>query len=60
MLLELSAPCADELRTTLDRVVSDMSTELANTDNASYRRLLRERRDRIEDIRSQLEATMQV
>jgi hypothetical protein len=57
MMLELSAAGAEELRSTLDQVLSDMSSEIADTDNANYRRQLRDRRDRLREIQSQLEAT---
>ncbi len=59
MMLELSAPCAEELRSTLDQVLSDMSSEIADTDNPSYRRQLRDRRERLLQIQSQLDATDQ-
>ena len=59
MMLELSAPCAEELRSTLEQVLSDMSSEIADTDSAGYRRQLQERRERLRQIQSQLEATSQ-
>lgn len=57
MMLELSAPCAEELRSTLEQVLSDMSGEIADTDNAGYRRQLQERRERLREIQLQLQAT---
>jgi len=57
MKLELSDALQEELRSTLATVLSDMSTEIADTDNAGYRRQLRERRERLREIQAQLGAT---
>ena len=56
MELELSEPLAEELRSTLEAVVSDMSTEITATDNPTYRQGLRDRREKLRDILSQLDA----
>lgn len=55
MMLELSEPLAEELRTTLGEVLGDMSSEIADTDNPVYRRNLEARRERLTAIRSQLD-----
>ena len=55
MHLDLDDQHADELRTLLDGALGDLSHEIADTDNASYRELLRARRDRLQHIRSELE-----
>lgn len=44
-----------ELRLVLDEALHDLTSEIADTDNASYRTTLRRRRQRIEDIRAELE-----
>ena len=59
MMLELPETLVEELRSTLAEVLSDMSTEIAGTDNASYRHGLRERRERLSAIEAQLDATDQ-
>jgi hypothetical protein len=50
MLVEFSDDQAEELQTTLDVVISDMSSEIADTDNPFYRRGLKDRRDRLRAI----------
>ncbi len=54
MKLDLSEPLADELRSTLEAVLGDMSSEIAGTDNPTYRRELLNRRERLAAIYSQL------
>lgn len=54
MKLELEQSQAEELRATLDEVIGDMSSEIADTDNPAYRRGLEARRERLRSIRSQL------
>ncbi len=56
MILELSDPLVEELRATLEAVVSDMSTEITATDNPAYRQGLRDRRDKLREILSGLDA----
>jgi hypothetical protein len=50
MTLDLSEELAVELRETLDAVMSDMSSEIADTDNAAFRRGLEDRRERLRSI----------
>lgn len=50
MQLELSDHDAQLLREVLDLVVRDLSPEIANTDNAQYRRALIDRRGHIAAI----------
>lgn len=50
MQLELSDHDAQLLREVLDLVVSDLSPEIADTDNARYRRALIDRRGHIAAI----------
>lgn len=57
MKLDLSEPLAEELRSTLESVLGEMSTEIADTDNAAYRRELLSRRERLVAIQSQLGAS---
>jgi hypothetical protein len=57
MILELPEPLAVELRDTLGEVLSDMSSEIAGTDNPAYRRILESRRDRLSTIHSQLDGS---
>jgi len=54
MILELSESVADELRVTLSEVLGDMSSEIADTDNPKYRRVLEVRREHLRSIQSQL------
>ncbi len=57
MKLDLSEPMADELRSTLESVLGEMSSEIADTDNAAYRRELVSRRERLAAIQTQLGAS---
>lgn len=45
----------DELRELLHATLGDLSTEIAGTDNASYRESLRKRRDRLQRVREVLD-----
>ncbi len=54
MQLELNDEQAAELRQILDSVLGDMSSEIADTDNVSYRELLNARRDNARAIRDKL------
>ncbi len=53
-VITLTAEQATELRSVLDQVLGDMSTEIADTDNARFRSALRLRRDLIREIREAL------
>jgi hypothetical protein len=55
MKLELSEEFVEELRKTLGEVIGDMSSEIADTDNPSYRRSLDARRERLRSIVAMLE-----
>jgi hypothetical protein len=39
----------------LDSVITELSPEIANTDNAAYRTMLRGRREQLQAIRSKLD-----
>jgi hypothetical protein len=52
--LELTAQEAAHLRDLLDVAVSDLSPEIAGTDNAEYRAGLRDRRESLRSVRSKL------
>lgn len=54
MILELSDPLAEELKATIEQVVSDMSSEIADTDNPGFRRDLEARRQRLRSIQALL------
>jgi hypothetical protein len=56
MLMELTVTEAEatELRDLLDGSLGDLSSEIAATDNPSYRLSLKERRTRLQAIRAQL------
>jgi hypothetical protein len=54
MELRLTDEQADELRRVLDEVLGDMSSEIADTENPSYRKELNLRREAIRAIRDQL------
>ncbi len=43
--VQLTPAQVEELRSTLESVVSDLGEEIAGTDNAEYRRILRDRRE---------------
>jgi hypothetical protein len=47
MTLDLSEDDVELLRQILDAVIRDLSPEIADTDNPSYRRALRERRNHV-------------
>jgi hypothetical protein len=55
MILDLSASLADELTATLESTISDMSSEIAGTDNPAYRRLLDGRRKRLRAVQAKLQ-----
>ena len=55
MNLALTEPLAQELRVTLSEVISDMSSEIADTDNPEFRRNLDARRERLRAIRAELD-----
>ena len=57
MILNLTESVAEELRDTLGEVLGDMSSEIAGTDNPNYRAKLEVRRERLREIRSQLEGS---
>lgn len=57
MILELSESLAEELRDTLREVLGDMSSEIANTDNPTYREILETRRERLRSIHAQLDGS---
>lgn len=44
-----------ELALLLDEALHDLTGEIADTDNAQYRQLLRRRRALVEDLRSRLD-----
>jgi hypothetical protein len=54
MKLDLTEELADELRSTLESTLLELSSEIADTDNAAYRRELRDRRERLVAIQTQL------
>jgi len=54
MRLELSDDQVQVLMAVLDQVVSDMSPEIADTDNVEYRSELKRRRDLLSQVRAQL------
>jgi hypothetical protein len=54
MQLELSDEQVEVLRDALDSVVGDLSPEIADTDNPTYRRQLVARRDLLRAILSQV------
>ena len=56
MILELSDPLVEQLHDTLEEVVTDMSSEITATDNPMYRQGLRDRREKLRDVLSQLDA----
>jgi hypothetical protein len=59
MILELSDPLVEQLHDTLEAVVTDMSSEITATDNPMYRQGLRDRREKLRDVLSQLDAANQ-
>jgi hypothetical protein len=54
MELTLTDTEATELRDLLDGSLGDLSSEIADTDNPTYRLLLKERRTRLQAVRAQL------
>ena len=54
MELTVTEAEATELRDLLDGSLGDLSSEIADTDNPSYRLTLRERRDRLRSVRDKL------
>ena len=59
MILELSGSLAEELHETIGVVVADMSSEIAATDNPGYRKGLRDRRERLRGVLTQLDEAKQ-
>jgi hypothetical protein len=60
MMVELSDEFSEELGATLANVISDMSSEIADTDNPGYRRELQARRARLQSIVESLEPAVLV
>jgi len=56
MELTLTESEATELRDLLDGSLGDLSSEIADTDNPTYRLALKERRVRLQAVRAQLAA----
>ncbi len=56
MIVDLSQETAEELRVTLEQVIGDMSSEIADTDNPAFRRELEVRRERLRSVHSQLDS----
>lgn len=52
--LQLSTNETLELANLLDASIADLSPEIADTDNADYRTMLRERRESLRTIRGKL------
>jgi hypothetical protein len=50
MTISLTTGQLSELRLTLVAVLGDLSAEIADTDNAAYRRILRDRQLRLREI----------
>lgn len=55
MLIELTEVQCAELQRLLEGTLSDLSSEIADTDNAEYREGLRERRTVLESVLFQLD-----
>ena len=55
MILELTGEEISELRSVLDTALSDLSPEIADTDNAAYRAMLRHRRECLRTVRARLD-----
>jgi hypothetical protein len=51
---------ATELVALLDAAIADLSPEIADTDNAQYRAMLRQRRDLLRSIRGKLSGELPV
>jgi len=56
MELTLTDAQATELRDLLEGSLGDLSSEIADTDNPSYRLALKERRTRLQAVLAQLDA----
>jgi hypothetical protein len=54
MQLDLTDVEAGELRDLLDASLGDLSSEIADTDNPSYRLALKERRERLRGVQQKL------
>ena len=54
MVFHMSEEESVLLREVLDAAIGELSPEIADTDNAGYRRMLKERRDRLVAMREQL------
>jgi predicted RNA binding protein with dsRBD fold (UPF0201 family) len=54
MQLELTTEDTEVLQEALDSVVRDLSLEIADTDNAEFRRGLQARRDRLQALLDQV------
>lgn len=54
MRVDLTDGEAAALRDLLDGYLGDLSSEIANTDNPAFRRMLRERRERLSRARAAL------
>jgi hypothetical protein len=59
MLIELTEAQQAELRELLRATLADLSSEIADTDNATYRQRLRERRTILESVRTLLDGEPQ-
>ncbi len=59
MELTMTDAEASELSDLLDGVLGDLSSEIADTDNPSYRVALKERRERLRSVRDKLAAVGQ-
>lgn len=55
MQISLDDEEADELRAVIDDALRDLSHEIADTDNASFREGLRERRARLLRVKTELD-----
>jgi hypothetical protein len=55
MQIELSEAQGAELQRLLESALGDLSSEIADTDNAEYRQGLRDRRSVLESVLSQLD-----
>jgi hypothetical protein len=55
MLIELTEEQCAEMQRLLEECLGDLSTEIADTDNAQYREGLRQRRSVVESVLFQLD-----
>jgi hypothetical protein len=55
--VDFSAEEASELVSVLDGAIADLSPEIADTDNPSYRAMLRNRRELLRSARAKLNST---